>query len=604
MKKHIIFLFIVFCIINGLAAQDENIDAIYLKQKKEFVLNTDGSIDYNYSHQLKLITYLSSDKQFGESFIVFNPTFQQLSIHRSTTTMVSGRKVKSPVNAYNEVLPQFAPNAPAFNNLREMVVTHTGIEPGATIDLSYTVHSKRDFLPALMGNEVFPATAPVKELTIVVKIPISQTLSFQLFNTKATPVAMSDGVYKTYTWKFTNVKALSHEIFQSKDNRLLPRMAFIVGKQTVEKITAQPAFKLEVNDAMKTVVNKIKANESDPLKVALGLQEIVVGDLASISVPPAITGFRFRTPIEVWNSNYGSEPEKALLLSALLKQAGINNNVAAANFKGLQDGDVTNPLMFSDYYVMTDFGKAGKFTLSPVRLNEQDPLVSQPYRKVSMLIPGKAINAGSIDQEKNQLSLKGKLMLDGNGKVSGLFTSTWKGIVQPYYRVRKNEKAVTGLFTDGLVNQDIKAYAIKENKPLTLNVDYTIEKGDALHEISGLSYLVLPQQIGDAGNWGFSELPSIRTENMEIPAEIDQEYSLTITLPTTYTLISPEIKKNLKNGAGNVEVIIKKEGQSVVITRNLSLNSLVLKPDQVSDLKALMNIWLNKNYKQLILKKN
>ena len=604
MKKHIIFLFIVFCIINGLAAQDENIDAIYLKQKKEFVLNTDGSIDYNYSHQLKLITYLSSDKQFGESFIVFNPTFQQLSIHRSTTTMVSGRKVKSPVNAYNEVLPQFAPNAPAFNNLREMVVTHTGIEPGATIDLSYTVHSKRDFLPALMGNEVFPATAPVKELTIVVKIPISQTLSFQLFNTKATPVAMSDGVYKTYTWKFTNVKALSHEIFQSKDNRLLPRMAFIVGKQTVEKITAQPAFKLEVNDAMKTVVNKIKANESDPLKVALGLQEIVVGDLASISVPPAITGFRFRTPIEVWNSNYGSEPEKALLLSALLKQAGINNNVAAANFKGLQDGDVTNPLMFSDYYVMTDFGKAGKFALSPVRLNDQDPLVSQPYRKVSMLIPGKAINAGSIDQEKNELSLKGKLMLDGNGKVSGLFTSTWKGIVQPYYRVRKNEKAVTGLFTDGLVNQDIKAYAIKENKPLTLNVDYTIEKGDALHETSGLLYLVLPQQIGDAGNWGFSELPSIRTENMEIPAEIDQEYSLTITLPTTYTLISPEIKKNLKNGAGNVEVIIKKEGQSVVITRNLSLNSLVLKPDQVSDLKALMNIWLNKNYKQLILKKN
>ena len=604
MKKHIIFLFIVFCIINGLAAQDENIDAIYLKQKKEFVLNTDGSIDYNYSHQLKLITYLSSDKQFGESFIVFNPTFQQLSIHRSTTTMVSGRKVKSPVNAYNEVLPQFAPNAPAFNNLREMVVTHTGIEPGATIDLSYTVHSKRDFFPAMMGNEIFPATAPVKELTIVVKIPISQTLSFQLFNTKATPVAMSDGIYKTYTWKFTNVKALSHEIFQSKDNRLLPRMAFIVGKQTVEKITAQPAFKLEVNDAMKTVVNKIKANESDPLKVALGLQEIVVGDLASISVPPAITGFRFRTPIEVWNSNYGSEPEKALLLSALLKQAGINNNVAAANFKGLQDGDVTNPLMFSDYYVMTDFGKAGKFALSPVRLNDQDPLVSQPYRKVSMLIPGKAINAGSIDQEKNELSLKGKLMLDGNGKVSGLFTSTWKGIVQPYYRVRKNEKAVTGLFTDGLVNQDIKAYAIKENKPLTLNVDYTIEKGDALHEISGLSYLVLPQQIGDAGNWGFSELPSIRTENMEIPAEIDQEYSLTITLPTTYTLISPEIKKNLKNGAGNVEVIIKKEGQSVVITRNLSLNSLVLKPDQVSDLKALMNIWLNKNYKQLILKKN
>ena len=604
MKKHIIFLFIVFCIINGLAAQDENSDALYLKQKKEFVLNTDGSIDYNYSHQLKLITYLSSDKQFGESFIVFNPTYQQLSIHRATTIMAGGRKLKSPENAFNEVLPQFAPNAPAFNNLREMVVTHTGIEPGATIELAYTVHSKRDFLPALMGNELLPTTAPVKELTIVIKIPIAQTLSFQLFNTKANPVAMSDGVYKTYTWRFTNVKALSHEIFQSRDNRLLPRIAFIVGKQTVEKITAQPAFKLEVNDAMKTAVSKIKANESDPLKIAFGIQELVIGDLMTISVPPVFTGFRFRTPIEVWNSNYGTEPEKTLLLSALLKQAGISNNVCAANFKGLQDGDVTNPLMFSDYYVMTDFGKAGKFALSPIRLNEQDPLVSQPYRKVSLLIPGKSINANGIDQEKNQLSLNGKLSLDGNGKVSGLFNATWKGIVQPYYRIRKNEKAVTTLFTDGIGNQDFKTYTIKENKPLTLNVDYTIEKGDALHESSGLLYLVLPQQLGDAGNWGFSELPSVRTENLELPAEIDQEYNLSITLPNSYTLLSPEIKKNLKNGTGNVEIVIKKEGQSVVITRNLSLNSLVLKPDQVADLKALMNLWLNKNYKQLILKKN
>ena len=43
MKKYIISLFIVFCLINGLAAQDENADALYLKQKKEFVLNTDGT---------------------------------------------------------------------------------------------------------------------------------------------------------------------------------------------------------------------------------------------------------------------------------------------------------------------------------------------------------------------------------------------------------------------------------------------------------------------------------------------------------------------------------------------------------------------------------
>ncbi|MDP4290950.1 MAG: DUF3857 domain-containing protein, partial [Bacteroidota bacterium] len=247
MRKTIISLLIFLGLVNNLKAQDENADAIYLKQKKEFVLNADGSMDYNYSHQLKLITYMSSDKQYGESFIVFNPAYQQLSIHRAQTTMVSGRKVKSPENAFNEVLPQFAPNAPAFNHLREMVVTHTGIEPGATIDLTYTIHSKKDFLPTMMANELLPATAPVKVLEIVVKIPLTQTLSYQLFNNKTVPVVMSDGVYKIYTWRFNNIKALTHEAFQSRDYRLLPRLAFIVGKQTIEKITSQPAFALEVN---------------------------------------------------------------------------------------------------------------------------------------------------------------------------------------------------------------------------------------------------------------------------------------------------------------------------------------------------------------------
>jgi hypothetical protein len=603
MKKSIISLFIIFCLINGLAAQDENADAFYLKQKKEFVLNADGTIDYNYSHQLKLITYISSDKQFGESFIVFNPIYQQLSIHKAQTTMVNGRKVKSPENAFNEVLPQFAPNAPAFNQLREMVITHTGIEPGATIDFAYTIHSKRDFMPAMMGNELLTSTAPVKELEIVVKIPLSQSLSYQLFNIKATPVVMNDEVYKIYTWKFTNIRALSHEIFQSKDNRLLPRLVFIVGKQTVEKITAQPAFALAANEEMKRAVEKVKANEKDPLKIALGLQEIVINDLATIAVPPAYTGFRLRTPVEVWNSNYGTEPEKGLLFAALLKLAGISNNLSAVSFVGLMDGQVTNPLLFTDYYVQLDFGKAGKVALSPVRFYDQDPLVSQPNRSLTLLIPGKAIKAESIDQEKNQLFLNAKLNLDANGKTTGTCSASWTGILQPYLRVKKNENAVTGLFSDGFNVQDIKEYAVKENKPLSLKVNYTVEKGEALHESNGLLYMAIPQLLGGAGNWGLSELPSVRNESLELPAEIEQEYSVAVSLPTIFALVSPEMKKNLKNAAGNVEISLKKEGQNVIILRKLTLNNLLLKPEQVSDLKALMNIWLNKNYKQLILRK-
>ena len=517
--------------------------------------------------------------------------------------MVSGRKVKSPDNAFNEVLPQFAPNAPAFNHLREMVVTHTGIEPGATIDFAYTIHSKRDFMPALMGNELLPATAPVRELEIVVKVPSTQSLSYHLFNNKTSPVIKRDGVYKIYTWTFSNIKALSHEVLQSRDNRLLPRLVFSTGKQTIEKITAQPAFALETNAAMKTAVETIKAKETEPLKIALRIQELVVNDLTTISVPPVYTGFRLRTPVEVWNSNYGTEPEKALLFAALLKQAGINGLVSAAAFKGFMDGQTVNPLLFTEYYVLADFGNIGMMALSPIRLHDQNPLVSQPNRELAILIPGKGLKTVRIDQEKNQLHLDGKLTIEVNGKTTGLCNASWSGIMQPYLRIKRNEKAVLGLFTEGVGLQDIKEYKVIENQPLLLKVDYTIDKSDALHESNGLYYLVLPQLNGDAASSGLSELPAMRSESLELPATTDQEYNFAITIPAAYAFLSPDLKKNVKNSAGEVEISFKKEGQTVVVTRKLSLSALVLKPEQVSDLKALMNIWLNKNYKQLILKK-
>jgi hypothetical protein len=603
MKKSIISLLIVFCFINGLAAQEQNADALFLKQRKEFVLNADGSMDYTYSHQLKLITYMASDKLFGESFIVYNPAYQKLTIKQAQTTMVSGRKVKSPNNAFNEVLPQFAPNAPAFNHLREMVVTHTGIEPGATIDFAYTVHSRRDFMSTLLGNELLPATAPVRELKIVVKVPASQSLSYHLFNNKAVPVIKREGVFKVYTWTFNNIKALSHEAFQSRDNRLLPRLVFSAGKQTIEKITAQPAFALKANEAMKAAVETIKAKETDPLKIALSLQELVVGDLTTISVPPVYTGFRLRTPVEVWNTGYGTEPEKALLFAALLKQAGINSFVSAAEFTGFMDGQPANPLLFTEYYVLADFGKIGMIALSPIRIYDQNPLVSQPNRELAILIPGKGLKTVKIEPEQNLLHLHALLTVGNNGKTTGLCNASWTGILQPYLRITRSEKAVSGLFTAGIGLQDIKKYEVTDNQPLLLKVEYKLDMSEALRESNGLFYLVLPQLNGDAASSGFSELPATRTESLELPAVTVQEYNMAVTLPATYSFISPDLNKNLKNSAGSVEISFKKEGQSIEVNRKLSLSTLVLKPEQVSDLKALMNIWLNKNYKQLILKK-
>ena len=63
-----------------------------------------------------------------------------------------------------------------------MIITHTGLERNATINLDYTVHTDKGAVPALMGNELLAEVEPVKSLLIRIRIPLGQNLHYNLFN--------------------------------------------------------------------------------------------------------------------------------------------------------------------------------------------------------------------------------------------------------------------------------------------------------------------------------------------------------------------------------------------------------------------------------------
>ena len=120
-----------------LTESQKKADAVFRRITKIYTLHPDGSVDYQYKHELDLHSYYAFNRLYGESFIVYNPKYQQLTVNKSVTETAEGKKIPSPENAYNEVLPQFASGAPPFHHLREMVVTHSGLELYSTIHLDY-----------------------------------------------------------------------------------------------------------------------------------------------------------------------------------------------------------------------------------------------------------------------------------------------------------------------------------------------------------------------------------------------------------------------------------------------------------------------------------
>ena len=184
-------------------------EAEFKKLIKSWTLNTDGSQEFHYNMELTIYSYLAMRSLYGESFIQYNPEYQTLKINSSFTKQKDGTIVKTPDNAFVEVLPRSAADAPAYNHLKEMVVVHTGLELGATIYLDYTITTKAGYLPGLDIFEPIQQASPIKEYSLSVTVPVDKDLSYSLANPQVMAKVNVEEGMRTISWKLKNVKPAS-----------------------------------------------------------------------------------------------------------------------------------------------------------------------------------------------------------------------------------------------------------------------------------------------------------------------------------------------------------------------------------------------------------
>jgi len=231
---------------------------------------------------VKVISYYAFNRQQGETFIVYNPEYQELKINDCYTIMADGKKVEAPENAFNEVLPRFASHVPQYNHMREMVVTHTGLERGATVFLDYTIHSNADFLPAFMNDIEIPHEADIKEMIVKVVVPEKKDFNYKTLNIRTSPqFEVVDGK-KVYKWTFRNIKPSSWEgnIPQEKTPQIIYSSVKDL-KRVYFSFVAQAAFSYQITPEMAKFAEEIANEEKDEIKIIRKIQDFVVNDMAT-----------------------------------------------------------------------------------------------------------------------------------------------------------------------------------------------------------------------------------------------------------------------------------------------------------------------------------
>lgn len=604
MKKNCLIILSLF-FAHFLFSQNENADAIFEKFIKEFTLEADGSTSYREYKQLKLITQFSFNRLYGETFIIYNPEFQNLKINNAYTVMADGSKVITPPNAFNEVLPRDAAFSATANHMKEMVVTHTATEMGATIFLDYTLTSAKGYLPGFMGNVLIQESSPIAELEVIVRIPSDQELNHRMIGLRTGPEIKIEANQKVYVWKFNGVQASPKEPLQGKNQLSAPRLLFttVIGvAETINWLTNQQAFELQINDEMKAWTDNLRSKQTEEIETLMTIQKAVVENIVFERYNPEWLAYRARTPEEIWKSNGGNKLEKTLLLATLLKYANFNATPAIVGPKSLFDEKAINLTIFDDFVLIVNTKSFGTIYMSAVEISNQSLEYSLAQ---NIFIPlSKGISRAPVEPVKmdNKINIKGTISFNEELKPSGTMEVELTGANNPFLLLQNDKGKFKSLISNKMIKDD-DAISIKNSNVAKSELLVKVESTESISDNNGYYSWQLPVITGGFEKWRIAYLDKTRQSNLFLPYPIVEKYSYTITLPLDYTLINKRFNERLKNNVGTVSVEIKPKGNQIEINRELKLNTQMIYQIDYNEFRDMINFWLDKNLSTVVFKK-
>ena len=544
MKKHIFLLLIVFASFSAFAKAPEK-DAVYKLISKSYTLNTDGSTEFRKRTELQIFTRMTFD-HFGETFITYNPDFQELIINEAYTIRKDGSKVETPQNAFNPMLPEGCTKCERLNGIRTMVVTHTALEYDAVIVLDYTIRSKNFFFQELLEKVDLQEEVPVEKYVVSVTSPDYKPSKFVLNGKLSyTETENTDKGMKTIVMTFTNLPEYpTDEYIFPGDYKAVTFYTMDEPHYIVGKIAQQNAMQKFSNQKITDFFTSRFAEEMTDMDKVLSVRDYIHDNIQTNHLDASVLNYMFASPQQVWESNCALPIEKDILLTGVLKSLGYD-----AQLVFVTETLTKNPTTM--IYV-----KVGEryYYISANEIENLSLHVLHP--KYSFI----DLNGQQWAQEK----------IDINVDVAADITIESENWNNPQVAVKR--KNVESPLTETLRPQKIEVAKVSVSQLASKYYELTI----------------------DDGGYG----TGIRSVNIHNDRQYDvcmdgavEKYTYSVKLPANVRILTKPKHKEITVEKAKLLIDIQIEGQTVTITRQLSLPFDWVTAKSAKAFKAMMGEW-------------
>ncbi|MFA8299950.1 MAG: DUF3857 domain-containing protein [Hyphomicrobiales bacterium] len=605
MNKILYTICILIASVLSLSAQDlPKYDAEFNYIKKEYKWNNDGSVDYSCHKEIKLNTHYAFHSLYGETFVIYNPNFQSFTINEAYTIMKDGKKVMLPKNAVNEVLPKFAKDAPAYNDLREVVITHTGLEIGATIYFDYTIHSNKGYYNALQEYIQLGERVPVKKMDIIVKLPHGHSFNHKTLNLRYSASYQPTKAYDMYVWNLNGLSPLPYT--NEFQKTFYPAVIFNSSESLLSlsnELTMNDNFTYELDKKLKDKLAPKSMHSMTLMEQIRSIQEILVKDVKTYPIPMEYTGYKYRNPIDIYQSAGGTPLEKALLLTAMYKEAGISADVVYAIPNPAFDEKASNFDESNGFYVMVTARDEGVFILSTDHLNStNDKYLLEDYKVFKVMPKLERFVFSDINKNDPLVKVRSSLIInsvDNRYNINGEIDLSLNQSSNPYLDYfRSNHKPFF------IKNAKVDSEDIKRN-----NTDESLLKIKCSESSSSFNYLDggIIQFNLPVVNQGIehSHLPAL-VSKVEYPVILNQtyneDYKFEIKIKGDKKKLMNPIEMKISNSIGDIHIQIAQKKGKVLVTRKLNIKHKYIQPHEYKDFKELISLWKTSKYRSIFLK--
>ena len=580
-----------------------NEDAVILRREQNWVLQEDGTVRrrertavrLHNSRPIRLMADPRIDFVDGQDTVI---------IHEARTILSSGEVVPVPHYSFNFAAPDEVAGWPQYASWRQEIVSFSGVEPGAVLELDYELVTPPGILPWMWGDVRIDDDYPTLERVVAVTVPEGAVLRYRLDGMAAikadAAVTTADGA-KTYAWKFRDLPGTPAEPYSFRWEQRCGRLRFTTCPDAAHWTSTMlaPAEQAARADEKITKFAEDAAREAVDAEGRMHkLVEKLHDSFNVITSAMAIQGLRCRPAPAAFASNYGNELEAAALYSAALKAIGVENTLAVGADAVIWDEDVP-----------TDSGFAGVVVIGvlpdgeSVHIHPRHGVFSNPgpwgRRLMLDLDESGSLRKNYVyargQNEPSELVIAGKIMIDAQGAATGQLRPRLSGA---FFDPHKLDSAdFQKSLISNLVERVVSGFEISGHSVVTLSNESFQATADVTSREPLKSYdqrFVLKLGSGPAFLVDFP-LPlrrSQRLTDVQLASRVHEKIDLMIELPEGWGVaVSPASPGKVEGEWGMVSQDVEIDGRTVRFRRSSAIKTERITPTEFASLReALLNL--------------